>query len=78
MTAPTTIQQNLLNFLSIASSGSFMRSGLVQSPMSEKNTGLPCHAAASIRNGRVVPGQVPVQAMRVSEVASEFHAGSAF
>ena len=56
----------------------FIRSGLVQSPMSEKKTGLPRHAAASTRSGRFVPGQVPVQAMRESEAASEFHCGSVF
>ena len=55
-----------------------MRSGLVQSPMSAKKTGLPCHEAASTRSGRVVPGHVPVHAMRASDEASEFHIGSAF
>jgi len=50
----------------------FIRSGLVQSPMKrEEETGLPGTAAASTRSGRVVPGQVPVHAMRVSAAASE-------
>ena len=55
-----------------------MRSGLVQSPIREKKTGLPRKEAASTRSGRVVPGQVPVHARRASEEASEFHIGSAF
>ena len=68
----------LSHFLSAGIRSVFMRSGLVQSPMSAKKTGFPCHAAASTRSGRAVPGHVPVHAMRVSEVASEFHTGSAF
>ena len=55
-----------------------MRSGFVQSPISEKKTGLPCQDAASTRKGRVVPGHIPIHAIRESEAASEFHTGSAF
>ena len=55
----------------------FIRSGLVHSPMRAKKTGLPSNDAASTRNGRVVPGQFPVHAMRALEAASEFHAGCA-
>src|SRR5579871_736190 len=39
--------------------------------------GLPCQAAASTRNGRVEPGQNPVQALRTSDAANEFHCGVA-
>src|SRR5579859_6462222 len=52
-----------------------MRSGLVQSPIREKKTGFPWNDAASTRSGRVVSGQTPVQAIRVSVALSELQAG---
>ena len=54
-----------------------MRPGLRQGPASMNATGRPPSAAASTRSGRPLPGQVPVQAARVSDAASQFHSGSA-
>src|SRR5450755_2110717 len=65
------------SFLPMVSGGDCMRGGCVQSPIKRKNTGFPCRAAASIRNGSSVPGHLPVQAARVSEDAREFQAGCA-
>ncbi len=48
----------------------------VQGLMREKATGLPRREAASTRRGRFDSGQVPVQAARVSEVASQVRSGS--
>ena len=67
-----------LTFRPLETSSVFIRSGLVQSPIMEKKTGLPCRDAASTRSGLVDPGKVPVQAIRESELASEFHNGSVF
>src|SRR5579863_3406805 len=64
-------------FFSSADSGLIMRHGLFHSPIIAKNTGLPCHAAASTRSGRFVPGHTPVQAARASAAPSEVHSGGA-
>src|SRR5579862_3589553 len=64
-------------FLSSADCGVTMRQGLFHSPIMAKNTGLPCHAAASTRNGRFDPGHTPVHAARVSDAPSAVHSGAA-
>src|SRR5580698_5927519 len=64
-------------FFSSADSGAIMRQGLFHAPIIAKNTGLPDHAAASTRSGRLVPGHTPVQAARLSAAPSEVHSGCA-
>src|SRR5271154_3638812 len=64
-------------FFSSADLGAIIRHVLFQSPIIAKNTGLPCHAAASTRSGRVDPGHTPVQAALASAMPSEVHSGCA-
>src|ERR1700729_1493053 len=64
-------------FFSSADFAATMRHGLFQSPIMAKKTGLPCHAAASTRSGRVDAAQTPVQAARASAIPSEVHSGCA-
>ena len=54
-----------------------MRPGTVHGPMMRKETGRPRQAAASMRSLAPVAASLPVQAARVSQLASGVQVGSA-